>query len=98
MGWQGPHGTFELNEHSSTGMSLNNIRVIYVKKNYRFFVPRQDVKNVRISLLALREAFEKMYKCKVKNNALLKSVATFAVHFPEAGHIQSIFKDICHIQ
>lgn len=68
------------------------------KKNYRFFVPRQDVKNVRISLLALREAFEKMYKCKVKNNALLKSVATFAVHFPEAGHIQSIFKDICHIQ
>ena len=36
-----------------------------------------------------------MYKSKVKNNSLLESVATFAVHFPEAERIQSIFKDIC---
>ena len=95
MGWQGPHGTFELNEHSPTGTSPNNVRVIYVKKNYKFLAPRQDVKNVRIGLLALREVFEKMYKSKVKNNVLLESVATFAVHFSEAGRIQSIFKDIC---
>lgn len=70
MGWQGPHGTFELNEHPPTGMSPNNITVFYVKNNYRFLAPRQDVKNVRIGLLALREAFEKMYKFKGKNNAL----------------------------
>jgi len=36
MGWQGPHGIFELNEHSPTGMSPNNVRVIYVKKNIGF--------------------------------------------------------------
>lgn len=99
MGWRSGHGTFELKPDSQDEHYMREPCVtLHMRKNYSFLSPKREVGNTRISLRALKDAFEILYKCRGKlSDGLKEAVGILAVHICEAARIQGVLNDVSNV-
>lgn len=92
-GWHGDRfGGFKIDKHF---IEDQNYKFLDTGDNYTVLCRDRDVSTVRIGFEPVIEKFEVLHKCNgVISTDVLRAIAVFAVHGPEAIRLEDVFQAI----